>query len=498
MNGRGSGILLPFSSLPSRFGLGDLGSSALKFVDFLVNTRQRYWQVLPVNPTDFAHGNSPYHCDSAFAFNPLLIDPENLYQEGWLTKEEVNDTPNFPMDRVDYPSVTSYKTAILKLAVERMGNASHLEGYEEFMGKNSFWLDDYSLFRALKSYFGGKPWCEWPGEMRDRQPKALEQARNEFAAICREIRLAQYLLHRQWTALRSTLSERGINIVGDVPIYLVHDSADVWVHPEFFDLDQEKMPTVVAGVPPDYFSETGQLWGNPVYRWEALKKQGYDWWIQRIRYNLELYDFIRIDHFRGFLAYWEVPVGEEVAVNGRWVKAPGWDFFNRVAEEFQELPIIAEDLGLITDDVRELIHHFQFPGMKVLLFAFGDDLATNPYAPHNIIKNCVVYTGTHDNNTTKGWFENEATPEMRKKLSQYVGGEVSADSAPKLLIRLAMMSVADTVIFPLQDVLELGEQARMNIPGTQTGNWEWRLTDDLLTQKVTEEFSAMTEIYGRG
>ncbi len=497
MDSRGSGILLHISSLPSNYGIGDFGSSAFDFADFLMKTKQRYWQVLPLNPTDIGHGNSPYHCDSAFAFNPLFMDLGILHQEDWLSLKELDSSPEFQVDQVDYNLVISHKTTLLNLAYERMRNRNLPEGYDEFTEKNSFWLNDFSLFRTLKSHFGGKAWFEWPQEFRDRRPETLRWARNKFSAAIKKVFLIQYLLHRQWAALKSYLNERGLKIIGDLPIYVILDSADVWVHPEIFNLDDKKMPITVAGVPPDYFSETGQLWGNPVYRWETLKDQSYNWWIQRIRYNLELYDLIRVDHFRGFMAYWEVPAWEKEAVNGQWVDAPGWDFFQRITREFTQLPIIAEDLGLITDDVREIIRHFQFPGMKVLLFAFGDDLPTNPYAPHNIIKNCIVYTGTHDNNTAKGWFENEASPEMKKRLSSYVGCEISAESVSSTLIRLAMMSVADTVIFPLQDLLGLGEYARMNRPGQQDGNWKWRLSPDLLTPGLVDDFLAMTEIYGR-
>jgi len=498
MDNRASGILIHISSLPSVFGIGDIGSSARAFADFLGKTKQRYWQVLPLTPTCLDHGNSPYHSDSAFALNPLFIDPLDLVSAGWLLPVELADHETPPGDQVDYRTAAASKTALLNMALNRMKEENQPEGYREFIAANGYWLEDYSLFKALKLHFAGRKWFEWPAELRDRHHEALDWARNEFTDIIRTVKLSQFLLSRQWLSLRNHCRDRGVRIIGDLPIYVVDDSADVWVHPELFNLDHEKRPITVAGVPPDYFSETGQLWGNPVYRWEVMKELDYQWWIQRIRYTTGLYDLIRVDHFRGFAAYWEIPAHEPNAVNGRWVQAPGWDFFNRITREFDHLPIIAEDLGLITDDVRELIRHFRFPGMKILQFAFGDDLPTNPYAPHNLERNCILYTGTHDNNTTKGWYENEASAEIKKRLSLYIGEDLSADSAPRALTRLAMMSVANTVILPMQDLLGLGAEARMNKPGTQENNWKWRLPDGLLTPELADELLAMTEIYGRG
>ena len=494
---RGSGILLHISSLPSRFGIGDFGLSARSFADFLGETRQRYWQILPLTPTYPINGNSPYHSDSAFAINPLFISPEILAQEGLTTKGLLDLIPAFSFDRVDYPAVTRYKDLIITQLFEDFYNAADLENFETFKNENAKWLDDYCLYVALKSHFEGKAWYEWPADLRDRKPEALETMNDRFQGTIQKIQMTQYLLQKQWLSLKNYCNERGVKIIGDIPIYVVHDSADVWVEPDLFNLDHEKKPKTVAGVPPDYFSETGQLWGNPVYRWEVLKERGYSWWIKRIRHNLKLYDFIRIDHFRGFAAYWEIPAQEKNAINGKWVKGPGLDFFNQINKEITHMPIIAEDLGFITSDVVELIRQTGFPGMKILLFAFGDDLPTNPYAPHNLNRHCLVYTGTHDNNTIKGWFKNEATPEIKNRIARYIGKSVSEENISGELIKLAMMSVANVAIFPLQDLLDLGEEARMNRPGNRYGNWQWRLDPALLTPIFRNELCEITELYGR-
>jgi 4-alpha-glucanotransferase len=498
MNERGSGILLHISSLPTPFGIGDLGPSAFQFADFLADTKQRFWQILPLTPTDTPHGNSPYHSDSAFAANPLIISPEILLGDGWLDHADVINHPEFSSNRVEYDPAISFKETIIEKIWDRVQLLHEIEGYETFYSRNAYWLDDYARFQALKTHFQGKAWYEWPADFRDRTPEALEWTRHEFDDAIQRVCLCQYLLYKQWISLKTYCNQKGIRIIGDIPIYVVHDSADVWGYPNYFNLDSDKRPQTVAGVPPDYFSDTGQLWGNPVYCWEALKERGYDWWIRRIKHNLELYDYMRIDHFRGFVSYWEIPATETNAINGRWVDAPGWDFFKRITSDFPDLPIIAEDLGFITPDVHELMGHFKFPGMKVLLFAFGDDLPTNPYAPHNLERNFVVYTGTHDNNTVRGWFETEATSEVKKRLFRYLGKEVSAEEISRTLIRLAMMSVANTTIVPLQDLLGLGERGRMNTPGTPQGNWEWRFDPSLLTPDVADELRKMTEIYGRG
>lgn len=498
MKTRGSGLLVHITSLPSGFGIGDLGPEAYRFVDFLAETKQRYWQILPLNPTDLEHGCSPYHSISAFAFNGLLISPEVLLKEGWIVEEDLATAPSFSNKLVDYQKISIFKGILLNKAYERFERSPVKSGYEEFCSSHSYWLDDFALFAALKTHMDGKPWSDWPKDLRDRDASAVERIRKELWPTIERERFIQYLFFRQWAALKRYCDLKRIKFIGDMPIYVVYDSADVWLHPGLFNLDDEKRPITVAGVPPDYFSETGQLWGNPVYRWEVHKETGFDWWIKRLRHNLELFDFVRVDHFRGFIGYWEVPAGEEDAVKGSWVKAPGEEFLSTVKRIIPDAAIIAEDLGVITPDVTEIMDRFGFPGMKLLIFAFGDDLPTHPYAPHNVVQNCIVYTGTHDNNTIRGWFENEAPPDVKERFFSYIGRKVPAEEISVAFVRLAMMTVADTVIFPIQDVLGLGEEARMNRPATRDGNWEWRLDAKLLNSEASWILREMTELYGRG
>ncbi|MGD2125940.1 MAG: 4-alpha-glucanotransferase, partial [Desulfobacteraceae bacterium] len=449
-------------------------------------------------PTDLACGNSPYHSISAFAGNPLLVSPELLAQEGLLTQEDLATLPAFPGERVDFQAVFKHKGMLFQKAYERFKSVRESERYDQFRAQNAFWLDDFALFMSIKSLHRGRVWSAWPQALRDREPDALSKIQREYRDMLEKERFLQYLFFEQWSALKAYCNEKGIQVIGDMPIYVVYDSADLWIHAELFNLDDEKRPVTVAGVPPDYFSETGQLWGNPVYRWDILRETGYDWWNQRLAHNLKLFDLIRVDHFRGFMAYWEVPATDRIATNGRWVEAPAMDFFSHLAERFPTLPIIAEDLGTITPDVWEIMDHFGFPGMKVLLFAFGEDLSTNPYAPHNHVKNCVVYTGTHDNNTVRGWFEREATAQDKQRLSRYLGREVTEENVHWEFIRLAMMSVANRIIVPMQDILGLGEEARMNRPAKRGGNWQWRLLPEQLKPELADTLLEMTEIYGRG
>jgi len=498
MKRRGSGILIHLTSLPSPFGIGDMGPGSFRFIDFLVQAKQSYWQILPLNPTDLVHGNSPYHSSSAFALNPLLISPELLAQDGLLEDGDFSSLPDFPEGRIDYRAVSAFKKKLFDRAYERFQRRKGSYEYERFCRENAYWLDDFVLFRALKFRFQGRVWNEWPQEIKERNPKVLESLESELNEVMEKEKFLQYLFFKQWNALRNYCHKKGIQIIGDLPIYVTYDSVDLWTHTELFKLDQNKRPRAVAGVPPDYFSATGQLWGNPVYQWEALKETGYRWWIQRIRHNLSLFDFIRIDHFRGFIAYWEVPAGEKNAKKGRWVKAPAMDFFHQLNKSFSCLPIIAEDLGVITPEVREVMNYFGFPGMKLLLFAFGEDLPTNPYILHNLERNCIAYTGTHDNNTVQGWYKNEAKKKEKERLFQYLGRKVPTEELHWEMIRLLMMSVANTVIFPMQDILGLGKEARMNRPATLKGNWQWRLLPDQLTSSLAERLRQMTEIYGRG
>ncbi|MEW6668198.1 MAG: 4-alpha-glucanotransferase [Thermodesulfobacteriota bacterium] len=497
MSKRTSGILLHPTSLPSPFGIGDMGPGAYRFADFLYRTRQGVWQLLPLNPTDLACCNSPYHSTSAFAGNPLLLSPEFLAKEGLLARNDLQPLPRFPVERVDYPNVWDYKKGLLQKAFARFRKEAPGDDYRRFCEENSFWLDDYSLFMALKAHYGGKAWHEWPGEMRDRQPQALKEAGAHLSEAVEKEKFCQFLFFRQWLSLKSYCHDRGIRILGDIPIYVVYDSADLWVHPELFNLDEQKKPLTVAGVPPDYFSKTGQLWGNPVYRWDVLKQTGYGWWIQRFGQNMNLFDVVRVDHFRGFVAYWEVPAGEATAVRGKWVEAPARDFFERITQWFPSLRLIAEDLGTITPDVTQIMSHFGFPGMKVLLFAFGGDPATSAYLPHNHVPNCVVYTGTHDNNTARAWLEIEASKKEKRQLFQYLGRKVGPGEIHWELIRLAMMSVADTVVLPMQDLLGLGAEARMNRPSVSEGNWEWRLLPEQIGLPLARRLVEMTHIYGR-
>lgn len=498
MKTRRSGILLHITSLPSSFGIGDLGPEAYRFADFLNAAGQSLWQVLPLNPTSTICGHSPYCSYSAFAGNPLLISPELLLEDGLLLQADMEYRPVFPDSRVEYDAVVNYKYGLLRLAFQRYKNRGERSyEYEKFCEESSFWLDDYTLFITLKEQFGGAVWSDWPWELRDRAEWALSEARERLRDRIFEEKFYQYVFFRQWKAFKRACKEKNIQIIGDMPIYVSYDSSDVWSHPHLFDLDDQKRPNFVAGVPPDYFSATGQLWGNPVYRWDRLRETRYDWWIKRLEYALALLDVIRLDHFRGFVGFWQVQRGEATAINGRWVDAPARDFFSSLLKHFPYLPIIAEDLGIITPDVREIMSAFDFPGMKLLIFAFGEDLPTNPYIPHNHTRNSIVYTGTHDNNTAKGWFRKEAGQRDKERFFRYIGREVTEDEAPWEFVRLAMMSVADTAILSMQDVLGLGEEARMNLPATTYGNWAWRLMQENLTQALKDKLIETSRLYGR-
>ncbi len=498
MERRASGILLHITSLPSPFGIGDLGPWAYRFVDFLAQARQSYWQILPLSPTSVACGNSPYSSPSAFAGNPLLISPDLLVQAGWLDEKDLGEPPSVPAGRVDYRAAARYKESLLSKAYER-GKERLLKDQEfaRFCRENGAWLEDYSLFFALKAHFRGANWTDWPVELRDRQSDALRQWKARLQEEFQKERFCQFLFFQQWLALKRYCNSTKVFVIGDLPIYVSHDGADVWANPEIFKLDGEKRPAAVAGVPPDYFSATGQLWGNPVYRWDVLRESTYGWWMRRLSHNMRCFDKIRLDHFRGLVACWEVPAAETAAVRGQWVKAAPEDFFATLIKQFPPFSILAEDLGTITPDVREVMERFGFPGMKVLLFAFGGDMGSHPYAPHNYPRNCVVYTGTHDNNTILGWLRREAAPEERKRLCAYIGRELRAEEVAGELIRLALLSVADTAIIPMQDLLGLDAEAKMNRPGTVEGNWEWRLLPEQLTAPLAERLAAMTGLYGR-
>jgi 4-alpha-glucanotransferase len=496
MSPRTSGVLLPIPCLPSGFGIGDLGPCAYRFADYLHAAGQRVWQILPLNPTTPAYQHSPYHGASAFACNPLLISPEHLAAEGLLDRDEL-PSHEFPEGRVDYAAVAPEKKRLLDKACAQFKQRKPGEDYARFCAENDAWLDDFTLFTALSTRYPDVMWNRWPHDVQQRHPEALARLRAELGDRLEDLKIVQYFFFRQWVGLRAYCREKGIRIFGDLPIYVPFHSADVWAHPRLFKLDETGSPLAVSGVPPDYFSTGGQLWGHPVYRWDAHRETRYEWWIRRFARNLALFDYVRIDHFRGLVAYWEVPAGEPTAVNGRWLQTPAEDFFNELRHRFVCLPLIAEDLGVITADVRETMQRFGFPGMRVLMFGFSEDPATNVNAIHNIIENCVVFTGTHDNNTVKGWLESEASALEKRRLGQTIGREPAVDGLHWDMIRLAMMSPARMCITPVQDLLGLGSEARINTPGRWEGNWQWRMSPGQFTALPQAPLRELTEAFGR-
>ncbi|BAZ01661.1 4-alpha-glucanotransferase [Tolypothrix tenuis PCC 7101] len=493
---RSSGILLHPTSFPSRFGIGDLGLEAYRFIDFLKDSNQQYWQVLPLGPTGY--GNSPYMSYSAMAGNPLLISPEKLLKDELLKEEDFANLPGFPANKVDFEQIVPIKNALLQKACENFhtkATSTQQKKFAEFCDRKAYWLDDYALFMALKDTQNGASWHTWEPEVAKRQPEALDRVRRQLTQEIFYYKFIQYEFFQQWSELKTYANKHGIDIIGDIPIYVAHDSADVWSNPDIFALDEETGEAAqMAGVPPDYFSATGQLWGNPVYNWEELQKQDFKWWLQRFEAMLDYVDIIRIDHFRGFEAYWSVPQGEETAINGEWVEAPGEAFFETIRQKLGKLPVLAEDLGVITPEVEALRDKFEFPGMKVLQFAFGSDPG-NPFLPFNYPRNAVVYTGTHDNDTTVGWF-NQAGDWEKENLLLYLGC-VSPEGIHWDLIRLALSSIANQAILPLQDILGLGGEARMNFPSVAEGNWEWRYQENALTQELSHKLKRLTTLYGR-
>lgn len=494
---RAAGILLHPTSLPGPYGIGDLGPSAYAWVDSLAKAKQRWWQVLPLGPTGY--GDSPYQCFSAFAGNPYLVSPDLLLQSGLLTEADVTP-PNFPPDQVDFGPVIEYKVSLLNRAWENFqaGKAPGLRPLlSEFCMAEADWLEDYALFMALKDAHGGQSWLEWPIELVLREPAALKHAMDQHGLIAAQHQFWQFLFFRQWRALRAYANRQGIKLIGDVPIFISSDSADVWAHPDLFQLDAQRRPTVVAGVPPDYFSVTGQLWGNPLYNWEALETTGYAWWIARMRAAFGTVDLIRLDHFRGFEACWEIPAGNPTAEIGRWVKGPGDKLFHALKKALGGLSLIAEDLGVITPAVDGLREQFHLPGMRILQFAFGG-ATEDRFLPHAYERNTVVYTGTHDNETTRGWYE-AATPKEQAFCRKYLGvaDDAPAEQIVQGLIRLAWASVADLAIAPLQDILGLGPEARMNLPGRASGNWGWRFQTGQLTDEHLVKLADLTDLFAR-
>ncbi len=496
---RSSGVLMHPTSLPGRFGVGDIGPRAHEFVEFLARTGQRWWQMLPLGPT--GAGNSPYQSHSSFAGNPLLISPEAMVESGWLEEGDLPE-PVPATDRVDYEAAFRAKDDLLARAFARFSAAD--ADFHRFVIREKEWLQDYALFMAIKEARGGSAWFQWEPELIGRDPEALETFARESAEALRFHEFVQYVFYEQWNALRAACARRGVKLIGDVPIFVAHDSADVWAHPELFFLGGDGKPTFVAGVPPDYFSETGQLWGNPLYNWEAHAAEGYAWWIARIGALLKQVDLIRIDHFRGFEAFWEIPGGAETAVNGRWVPGPGAALFDVLKEHYPDLPFIAEDLGVITPPVEALRDQFDLPGMRVLQFGFADDPEAAKHLPYRHVVDCVAYTGTHDNDTSYGWISNphvETTQSIeqieRERLFalRFVGTDGREFGWD--LIRQAWGSVAAMAIAPMQDVLGLGDQARMNVPGRAEGNWEWRMLPDRPAAHEIDRLASFTSLYGR-
>jgi 4-alpha-glucanotransferase len=489
---RRSGLLLHPTSFPGPWGIGDLGATARAFVDFLGETQQQLWQILPLGPT--ADDGSPYSSYSSSAGNPLLISLEALADEGMVPKIA---PPGAPASQpFDPQAVRAAKLPALKRAAEAFAASSRAGEFDRFCSERADWLDDYALFMALKETYPGKTWNQWPAPLVRREAAALADARKSLGGLIAFHKFTQFAFYRQWSALRDYAHQQGIRVVGDIPFYVAFDSADVWANPQNFALMPGTFEArLMAGVPPDYFSATGQLWGNPVYDWAHLEETGFDWWIQRFRRLTHLVDVVRIDHFRGFQAYWQVPHGETTAINGTWAECPGDAFFHALEHELGHLPVWAEDLGLITAEVEKLRDTFDFPGMKVLQFAFDDKGAENPYLPFNFVENCVCYTGTHDNDTTAGWW-NALTPEQRRQVIDYAGPD-AANEPHWSMIRLAMSSIASTVVVPLQDVLGLGTEARMNVPGRAEGNWSWRYDAALLDAGARDRLKTMTTTFGR-
>jgi len=502
---RSSGVLLHPTSLPGRYGIGDLGDSAYRFADFLLQSGQRLWQVLPLGPTGY--GDSPYACYSAFAGNTLLISFERLLKLGLLVENDLSDFVQSPADVVDFERVHVNSNKLLAHAFERfkgLSNDAMTSAFERFQKSETAWLDDYALFRALKDAHSGTLWNEWESELVTRESSAIAAAQEKLRNEIEAQQFYQFLFFSQWYELKSYCNQRGIRIVGDIPIFVALDSADVWTNPEQFKLDKNLRPTVVAGVPPDYFSDTGQFWGNPIYNWERMQADGFDWWVKRVRAAFQMFDIVRVDHFRGFAAAWEIPAEDKTAERGRWVEVPGRELFEAIRTRLGELPIIAEDLGVITPDVEQLRDGLGFPGMHVLQFAFGSD-ATNTDLPHNYTRNLVVYTGTHDNDTTVGWFTSgegkgstrgaDEIDREREFCLRYLnsdGREINWD-----FIRAALASVADVAIVPLQDLLGLGNEARMNLPNSTSGNWTWRFEEEVLTEEIGTRLRDLTRTYGR-
>jgi 4-alpha-glucanotransferase len=485
--------------------MGSFGPEAYRFIDFLHSAGQKIWQVLPLNPTGYA--DSPFQCFSASAGNPSLISLERLVDQGLLSRRDLNRVPPFPIESIDYEMVAAFRTPLLERAARCFfsdRSAPHQSRFEDFCRRSTGWLGDFALFMAIKQAHGLVEWTKWSKAIASRQPDALKDWSNKLQSAIQVQEFLQFEFFEQWQALRAYGRERNIRIIGDIPIYVAHDSADVWSNRRFFLLDEHGIPLSVAGVPPDYFSATGQLWGNPIYNWPALKEAGYAWWVERMRSALRLYDIVRIDHFRGFEAYWEV-FGTETAANGRWVKGPGAELFTVLRHELGDLPVIAENLGVITPEVEAIRQEFGFPGMAILQFAFGNDPQAPKFKPHNYVHHLVAYTGTHDNDTVVGWWTSSGkgdsirTPEDVAKEHAYARAYLDLKDTPIhwVLIRSNLASVANLAVAPMQDILGLGSQARMNLPGTSVGNWKWRMKPGATTPESAGRLKEMVSLYDR-
>jgi len=492
MEARYSGILLHPTSLPGKYGIGSLGEDARHFVEWMADSGQKIWQILPLGPTDRSH--SPYQCYSAFAGTPDLIDLDDLIESGLLKQEELTSKITFPTKKIDFSLVRKYREPLLLKAFIRFCESDGFatEGYQNFWTENFWWLDSWSLFYACRKNLAGKDWSHWETNLVNQEDKALNLHFNTYREDIEYQRFLQFIFLRQWFRLKKYANDKGIKIFGDIPLYVAYDSADVWANQDIFLLDRKRKPTLVGGVPPDYFSKTGQLWGNPLFDWEKLQQRNFDWWIARIHYNLRMFDLVRIDHFRGLESFWAVPYGEKTAVNGQWLKAQGDAMMRILQSQLGHLQIIAEDLGTITDEVHDLRKKYFLPGMKVLQFAFEND-ATNEHLPHNYHKDFVVYTGTHDNDTTLGWLKSLKGKE-RTNLNHYMGG---GNVDHWKMVRLALSSVAQISIIPIQDLLGLDSSARMNTPGTTKGNWQWRISPSVSLESAGQKLCELTLIYGR-
>ena len=491
---RASGLLLHITSLPSNGGIGDLGPAAYQFADFLATGKQRIWQVLPLGPTGY--GNSPYAALSAFAGNPLLISLEHLSDNGWIARDRLADLPG-RSGNVNFDAVVAAKVPLLEEAARNFlheHRGPQWVRYEAYTRTNWTWLEAYAIYGVLRKKFSGSSWNTWPKELAHRDRQALDKIRHDHAEEIAIQQILQFAFDEQWSALRAHCTERGIKLVGDIAIFVNYDSADVWTHPDLFELDENLAPIRVAGVPPDYFSATGQRWGNPLYKWDVMRQNGFAWWIDRVRRARYLYDIIRLDHFRGFEAYWAIPADNQTAEHGEWIKAPGAELFETIGHALGELPFIAEDLGFITPEVDALREQFRLPGMRILQFGFATRKA-HDYLPHKYITNCVVYTGTHDNNTTQGWWDEEATKVEKAASKAYLGA--SRKDFVWAMIRAVETSCADLCIVPVQDLLCLPTEARMNMPSRAAGNWTWRCAEGALTAEISAKLAALAEVTDR-